>query len=458
MYQIDNASVIPTIPASTPASTVGFFTDGNPAAGLAPTIVPAEFLNMLMVEMLGVLTAGGVTPSKSKFNQLATAIRNINIQALIAVDTGTAGVYVATNSPPLTALPTSGYVQWVIISHSNPGASTYSPDGLTAKPIYGMGLQALQGSELPVGLVQFKYLIQAGVNGGNGAWIVTEAFGGALQIAPGVNSTQAATVAQLQAGYGSFAVDTGVANAYVCNFTPALTARVESAPLRFKAKTTNTTACTVNDGLGVTPLVGGAHAGLQGGEIVANGDGWMAWNSSVGGGSYVLLFCTGAPEQGSPATQSQHFVNAGQIQTQALTAFTTTGTAPAFVLTPVPAILAYAAGQRFRIKLHASGAGSDTINISSLGQKNYKQYDSTGNKVAAVLAAGQLTDIEYDGTDFVLLDPLPTTVVQATETVFGGGKVATQALTNAGADDTTFVTPKKFSAGVAALVVAATQT
>ena len=48
-------------------------------------------------------------------------------------------------------------------------------------------------------------------------------------------------------------------------------------------------------------------------------------------------------------------------------------------------------------------------------------------------------------------------VVQATESVFGWAKVATQAQTNSGVDDTTIVTPKKFSAGIAALVIQATE-
>jgi hypothetical protein len=95
------------------------------------------------------------------------------------------------------------------------------------------------------------------------------------------------------------------------------------------------------------------------------------------------------------------------IQSQSATAFTTAGTAPAFTLAPVPAITAYAANQRFQIRFHTGGAGSDKINISGLGAKNLKQYDSAGNKIAAVIQ-GQLTDAVYDGTDVVLLNPLPT--------------------------------------------------
>lgn len=95
------------------------------------------------------------------------------------------------------------------------------------------------------------------------------------------------------------------------------------------------------------------------------------------------------------------------VQGQTYTAFTTAGATGAFTLAPAPAIAAYAAGQRFRIKFHAVGSGADTINVSGLGAKNLKQYDSTGAKVAAVIAANQLADVEYDGVDMVIIDPLP---------------------------------------------------
>lgn len=199
MYQIDNSSAAAVIPASTPAGTPGFFTDGNPATGIAPTVMPAEFMNMVMMEILGVLSAAGVTPSKTNFTQLVTAIRAVNKQSSVLADTGTAGAYAAANVPALTVLPATGFVQRVNIVNPNPGAATYSPDGLAVKPIYGLGLQPLQGGELPAGVAVLMYLVQAGVNSGNGAWIVIESLGGASQVAPGIKSQQAVNLGQLQA-------------------------------------------------------------------------------------------------------------------------------------------------------------------------------------------------------------------------------------------------------------------
>lgn len=108
------------------------------------------------------------------------------------------------------------------------------------------------------------------------------------------------------------------------------------------------------------------------------------------------------------ATTSTNPVQMGQVQTQAGTAFTTAGTAPNFTLTPSPAINAYAASQRFSVTFNAAGTtGSNTLNISGLGAKNLKQYDSNGAKQPAVIpASGWSSDVMYDGTDLVLLDPV----------------------------------------------------
>ena len=110
-----------------------------------------------------------------------------------------------------------------------------------------------------------------------------------------------------------FANDIGIANAYVCNFTPAITTRSEGQVLRFRVANTNTGASTLNDGVGIVPLVGLALSALQGGEMVAGGDALVQWNSSVGAGSYVLLYCSGAPLQVANGTKSQHAIALGQF-------------------------------------------------------------------------------------------------------------------------------------------------
>ena len=108
-------------------------------------------------------------------------------------------------------------------------------------------------------------------------------------------------------------------------------------------------------------------------------------------------------------------------QLQLTTAFTTAGAAPNFTLTPLPAPAALTANLRFRVKFHAAGAGADQINIAGLGNKAIKQYDSTGMKVAATVVANQLADIEYDGTDLVLLGPVVPVQAGDCNTSMAGG-------------------------------------
>jgi hypothetical protein len=111
-----------------------------------------------------------------------------------------------------------------------------------------------------------------------------------------------------------YAADTGAANTYVAAFTPAVTELVDGMVLRFKALNANTGASTFNpNGLGAKPIVGGAHAALQGGEIAPNGDVWLQYNSSIGGGSWIMIDSTGAALQVAPATQSQQATPLGQV-------------------------------------------------------------------------------------------------------------------------------------------------
>jgi len=77
MYQIDNSTAVAAIPPPTPAGATGYFTDGNPATGASATIMPAEFMNMLMMENLSILSAAGIAPVKGQYNQLALAISKI---------------------------------------------------------------------------------------------------------------------------------------------------------------------------------------------------------------------------------------------------------------------------------------------------------------------------------------------------------------------------------------------
>jgi kynureninase len=109
--------------------------------------IMAAVLAQFIVDQSGQNAVDDGTTATLETN-LITAIKNATKQTVILADTGAANAYTATNTPALTALPSTGYVQRVNIAHANTGASTYAPDGLTAKPIYGLGPAAATGRRI----------------------------------------------------------------------------------------------------------------------------------------------------------------------------------------------------------------------------------------------------------------------------------------------------------------------
>lgn len=70
--------------------------------------------------------------------------------------------------------------------------------------------------------------------------------------------------------------------------------------------------------------------------------------------------------------------------------------------------------QRFRLNFDDTGTGTPTLAVSGLTAKNIKQYDDLGVKAAPVIKINMLADVEYDGTDYVILNPLTPTIPLAT--------------------------------------------
>jgi len=98
------------------------------------------------------------------------------------------------------------------------------------------------------------------------------------------------------------------------------------------------------------------------------------------------------------------------VQAQTYTAFTTGGSSTAYTLTPSPAITANTTNQRFRVKFNAAAGSTPTLAVSGQTAKSLKYYDSTGTKQAVTSAQIPLNwvgDVEYDGTDWVVLNVAP---------------------------------------------------
>lgn len=199
MFRIDDPTAATSLPVPESAGTEGYFTEGDPVAGTPATLVRGSFLNMVQEELRTVVTAGGLTPSKTTYNQVLAAIRAIGKQTVVLTDTGATNAYAAANVPPLVSGTwVNGVVQQVLIAHTNTGASTYAPDGLSAIPIYGLGLTPLQGNEMPLNstAILMKATIP-GVNSGNPICVLMECAGGTQQVAQATASNQAPQISQI---------------------------------------------------------------------------------------------------------------------------------------------------------------------------------------------------------------------------------------------------------------------
>lgn len=198
MYRIDDPSASPTLPAPEAALTEGYWTEGNPGSGILATLERASWFNMVQEELRAIVVAGGLTPSKTTYNQVLSAIKRIGQNTVLLSDTGAVNAYAAANTTPLVAGTwIDGVVQAVKIAHTNTGASTYAPDGLTAIPIYGLGLQPLQGGELLLNSTAIlMHLTIAGVNSGNPICVLMECAGGAQQVPPATQPLHAMQLGQ----------------------------------------------------------------------------------------------------------------------------------------------------------------------------------------------------------------------------------------------------------------------
>lgn len=122
--------------------------------------------------------------------------------------------------------------------------------------------------------------------------------------------------------------------------------------------------------------------------------------------------------------------------------YTAAGTQPTYTVTTGNGALS--AGQRFRVifpTVTTFGA-QPTLNRDGLGAVNVVQYDGTGAKQRGrILIANQRCDLEYDGTDFVILNPIRGAIIDLSaysgadiplgvneSTIYSTASVATQAL------------------------------
>lgn len=109
------------------------------------------------------------------------------------------------------------------------------------------------------------------------------------------------------------------------------------------------------------------------------------------------------------ATARNNYAAVGQVQDgDFIWLGTTGGTATAQTASASPAITAYKAGQKFRMKIGASlgstgsTATAHTLNVNSVGAKNLVNNEDATNPTLGTWVAGALMEVVYDGTNFVI--------------------------------------------------------
>lgn len=216
---------------------------------------------------------------------------------------------------------------------STPVLLPYYNSANPALPYSGMGNNGLTQNTIRKGAAVVSVKAGASATTGSqatpapdvgnvGLYVVTVAFGqttitaGSIAQYSGAQMLPSGLLQAVQNGTTGSANDIGTANAYAANFTPAVTALSDKMFFCVKAANANTGASTFTPAPGViapAPIVGAAHLALQGGEIVATGDLWLQWNSSIGAGSWILIDSTGGAQQIAPAISSRHALRFDQV-------------------------------------------------------------------------------------------------------------------------------------------------
>lgn len=292
MFQTDQSTAASSLPTPATAGTPGYFTNGNPVSGTPATILDADFMNMLMMELTNLVTAAGLTPSKTNYTQVLASIKTLiqNGAANYGIDSGTANAYAVSYAVPVTAVSDGERLRFKA-SHANTGASTFSPNPGTvaAAAIWGSAHSPLQGGEIAASS-DVEVVWNSSLNT-TGAWVLLESTGGALQIAPGTQSNHAVNLGQFPAqlaasGYVKIPTPVG---ALILQWGPIPSTAANSSssftyPIAFQS---NVYALLVTGG---ATAASATAATLQGNATALTGGTAYNWGSAtIPQGSYLAI-------------------------------------------------------------------------------------------------------------------------------------------------------------------------
>jgi hypothetical protein len=220
-------------------------------------------------------------------------------------------------------------------------------------------------------------------------------------VGDGTARNQYATVGQLQdQGVQALSVG-GTANAITASMSPVISSYVTGGRYTFKAISNSSSTVTLKIDSAPAVAVQYNGAALVNGEIAAN-----QWHTVVYDGSVFQLLnpAMSASTRTLPASVAQ--VQDGDY----IWLGTTGGTATAQTATASPAITAYKAGQKFRMKVGAGLASTGnaetthTLNINGIGAKEFRDNGTGSKPTLGTWGAGSIVEALYDGTYFFIIN------------------------------------------------------
>jgi hypothetical protein len=78
MFKIDDATAVAAMPALAAAGSPGFFSEGDPVSGQPATVVSADFLNILMMELANIVLGVGSQLAKGSLTQVRESMPRIS--------------------------------------------------------------------------------------------------------------------------------------------------------------------------------------------------------------------------------------------------------------------------------------------------------------------------------------------------------------------------------------------
>lgn len=194
MFQYDDPTASASMQVPAAPGVAGFFTDGSPAGGLPATILRADFMNSVMMELLNIVGAAGITPSKTVNNQVLTAIQALFQQGtpgrLLRITPYAGGTFTWNKGVGTTALR----VRIQACGAAGGGSPATGPGQVSIGSGGSAGAYAeawITGASVPASATVTAPVGPNGVSGITGANGASASFG-ALVTAPGGNGGQSA--------------------------------------------------------------------------------------------------------------------------------------------------------------------------------------------------------------------------------------------------------------------------